>query len=136
MRTIRFPFALASGAATVTATLDANSYEVQEATDPQGQTLLVTPDDLDAIEAYLDARPFVVTRSYEVAETHALDVMTGETARFTICHDRGEVLAVHYNDGRLAAPQHEQFTEVAETFALDRRYEEEEDGFHDCFAKF
>ena len=90
MRTIRFPFALASGAATITATLDAESYEVHEATSPHGQTLLVTPDDLNAIEAYLDAKPFVVTRSYEVAETTALDVMNGETASFIICHDRGE----------------------------------------------
>ena len=137
MRTIRFPFALASGAATVTATLDAESYEVHEATDPQGQTLLVTPDDLDHIEAYLDACPFVVTRSYEVTETHALDVMNGETAPFIICHDRGEILEIRYGSTAYRAEMSgEQFTEVAEAFYLDRRFEEEEDAFHDRFAKF
>ena len=135
MRTVRFPFALASGPATITATVDADSYEVHDATDHHGQALLVTPDDLDRIEAYLDARPFVLTRSYTVARTHALDVMTGETAPFIVCYDRGEILDVRYGSTAYRAElSGEQFTEVAEAFAIDRRFEE--DGFHDRFAKF
>ena len=137
MRTVRFPFALAAGPATVTATLDTDRYEVQDATGPHGQALLVTPDDLDRIEAYLDESPFVVTRSYTVARTSALDVMTGETAEFIVCHDGGEILDVRYGSTAYRAEMSgEQFTEVAEAFALDRRLEEEEDGFHDRFAKF
>ncbi|MGI9175328.1 MAG: hypothetical protein ACR2GR_08420, partial [Rhodothermales bacterium] len=103
----------------------------------QGQTLLVTPDDLDAIEAFLDARPFVVTRAYEVTRTHALDVMTGETSDFIICHDQEEILDIRYGSTAYRAEMNgEQFTEVAEAFALDRRFEEEQDAFHDRFAKF
>ena len=135
MRTVRFPFPLAAGPATITATLDADSYEVQDATGPHGQALLVTPDDLDRIEAYLDGGPFVLTRSYAVVRTHVLDVMTGETAPFIVCHDRGEILDVRYGSTAYRAElSGEQFTEVAEAFALDRRFEE--DGFHDRFAKF
>ena len=57
----------------------------------------------------------------------------GGLFEFIVCHDRGEVLEVRYDDGRLALPQHEQFTEAS---AIDFRFEEEEDGFHDRFAKF
>ena len=103
------------GAATITATLDADRYEVLHAESTKGHCLTVTPDDLDE-------SPFVVTRSYEVCETTVLDVMTGLAVRFTVCHDRGEILEVRYDDGRRAARQHEQFTEVAEAFAIDRRF--------------
>ena len=134
---IRFPFALAAGYATVTATLVSERYEIQAATGTDGQAVPVTPGDLDRIEAYLDACPFVVTRAYSVAQTHALDVMTGETAPFIVCHDQGQILDISYGStGSRAKVSGEQFTEVAEAFAIDRQADMEEEGFHDRFAKF
>ena len=136
MQTVTFHATLSNGPATVTAEVDGDHKEITAVTDAYCQPLPVTPDDLDAIEAALEGGRFTTTRSYTVTEISALDVMTVDTVPFLVEHDRGSVQCIRYGDGIAIPFCSEQFTETAEAFYLDRRYEEEEDAFHDRFAEF
>ena len=136
MQTVTFSATLSDGLATVTAEVSDDHNEVTAVTDVYGQPVEVMPDDLDAIEAALERGRFSVERTYTVTELHALDVMTADTVRFTVEHDKGHVQCIRYRDGIAVPYSSEQFTETAEAFYLDRRFEEEQDALHDHYAKF
>ena len=136
MQTVTFHATLSNGPATVTAEVDGDQNEVTAVTDAYGQPVAVTPDDLDAIEAALEGGRFSVARSYAVTSLHALDVMTADTVPFLVEHDQGSVQCIRYRDGIAVPYSSEQFTETAEAFYLDRRFEEEQDAFHDRFARY
>ncbi|MGI9173769.1 MAG: hypothetical protein ACR2GR_00420 [Rhodothermales bacterium] len=136
MQTFTFPITLSNGPATVTAELDGDRNEITAVTDAYGKPVSVTPYDLDQIEAAIERGGFTIARTYTVTELHALDVMTADTVRFTVEHDEGCVQCIRYRDGIAVPFCSEQFTETAEAFYLDRRFEEEQDAFHDRFAKF
>ena len=55
----------------------------------------------------------------EMVEVEAIDTSTGALALFSVRHDRGAVRAVVYHLGGTCSPGSEQFTEVAEAFAID-----------------
>ena len=136
MQTATFPVTLSAGPATVTAKVSGDYNEITSVTDAYGQPVHVTPDDLDTIEAALERGHFTTARSYTVTSIYALDVMTADTVPFIVEHDRGSVQCIRYGDGIAVPFSSEQFTETAEAFYLDRRFEEEQDALHDRFAKF
>ena len=136
MQTVIFAATLSAGPATVTAEVSDDHNEITSVTNVYGQPIEVTPDDLDTIEATLEGGRFTVARSYRSTSLQALDVMTADTVTFIVEHDRGRVQCIRYSDGIAVPYSSEQFTETAEAFYLDRRFEEEQDGLHDCFAKF
>lgn len=136
MRTVSFPFQTEDARpVTVTARIADNAYEVEAAARDHSGALRACPvsaDDLEAIEAALDAAPlFKVRRTFSVVTVHALDVRTGETTAFTVYHEHGRVLEARFADTGYALHEAgEQFTEVAEAFAIDRAYDDAEDFRH------
>ena len=136
MKTVTFHATLSHGPATVTAEVSPDRNEVTAVTDPYGRPVHVTPDDLDTIEAALERGRFSVARTYTVTTLSALDVMTADTVPFIVEHDRGSIQCIRYRDGIAVPYNSEQFTETAEAFLLDRRFEEEQDALHDAYAEF
>ena len=98
----------------VEARIEKASAEILSATDPEGVPFDVTCNDLDTIEAAI----------FEETETEAFDFRTGRNRRFTVRHN-GEHIVCIFNSGGCLLPEHSpQFTETAEAFLLDRRYNE------------
>ena len=122
-RTLRLPFQLDAGLATVTVEQAGDHNTVVAAVCTRTRrNLPITLGDLDRIERQLDA-PARVT-------VEALDVMTGMPAWFVVEHLGGAVFAVRYADGPGAGvsvrPCGEQFTETTEAFAIDQALAEME----------
>jgi len=115
LRTFHLP--LHGHPATVEALISYTSYDILEATGRAGRKLDVTCDDLDTIEAHIDA-------TIQTTETEAYCFESGRMERFQIVSHQGSVLAV-IDTGGYSLPRHSpQFSEAAEAFALDQEYAE------------
>ena len=56
-----------------------------------------------------------------ISHIEAVDVMTGRRRLFTVYHEAGRVVEIHYGDGCAVPRKSEQFTETEDAFHIDRR---------------
>jgi hypothetical protein len=143
MQTLNLSLALSAGLALLTVDTDGATHTVTSCMTTQGEDLATRPEDLDRIEAAVEAALAAQPSTYPVVAVEALDVMTGENVWFTVEHVLGAVHVVHYADGLTVSPGTEQFTETTEAFYFDlgaeriaARMDEEDDARHDAFARF
>jgi len=100
----------------VEASISHTAYEIGRIS-ANGCTVTITLDDLEIIEAHIDA-------SIQTTETEAYNFTSGRMERFQVVSHQGSVLAV-IDTGGYSLPRHSpQFSEAAEAFALDQEYAE------------
>lgn len=58
-----------------------------------------------------------------ISHIEAVDVMTGRRRLFTVYHEAGRVVEIHYGDGCAVPRKSEQFTETEDAFHIDRAWQ-------------
>ena len=143
MQTLNLSLALTNGLALLSVETDGDRHTVTSCMTTQGDDLATRPEDLDRIEAAVEAALAAQPAVYPIVAVEALDVMTDETVWFTVEHVLGAVVTVHYADGLTVSPGTPQYTETTEAFFFDlgaervaALYGEEQEERHDAFARY
>ena len=93
------------------------AYQITRATGPNGLPFDVTLDDLEVFESFVEAQ-------ITTTETRAFNMETRRMEVFSVTSWGPDILAIASADG-VAVPRHTPtFTEVAESFLIDRQYNE------------
>ncbi len=93
------------------------SYTIMRATDAAGRPFDVSLDDLEVFET-------TVERMIERTETRAVNLETGQTETFTVASLGSDILAIQNAGGYVLPRCCPTWSEVAESWHLDREYTE------------
>ena len=101
----------------IEAAISFTAYEIMRATCPAGLPYDVSLDDLEIFEQFVESRITSTTLK-------ALDLDTYKTASFTVHAYGSDILAIEHESGHTVKRNSPTWTEVVESWFIDRQYAE------------
>ena len=112
-----FRLNLSGAAVQISALIAFCAYEIMQATDANGQRYDVSLHDLEVFESFVESRITSTTLP-------AIDQDTYETVSFTVHAYGSDILAIVHESGHTVERNSPTWSEVAESWDLDRQYAE------------